>query len=87
MLRNPLLLFVWLALVQGFTPVQMFQRHSKLRTRSIVAAKDLTPEEHNVAIEKATKAMTAFTNKYLENTKTKLCSDKSVSCVPGCLGV
>jgi ferredoxin-thioredoxin reductase catalytic chain len=34
-----------------------------------------------VALEKATKAMTAFTNKYLKNTGTKLCSDKSVPAV------
>lgn len=43
---------------------------------------DMTPEEeHDVAMAKATKAMTAFTNKYLGNTKTKLCSDKSVPAV------
>lgn len=42
---------------------------------------ELSPEEREVAMEKATKAMTAFTNKYLENTCTKLCSDKSVPAV------
>lgn len=37
--------------------------------------------DNDVAMEKAIKAMTAFTNKYLENTNTKLCSDKSVASV------
>lgn len=46
-----------------------------------VASKKMTAEEHDLAMEKATKAMTAFTNKYLENTKTTLCSDKSVPAV------
>jgi ferredoxin-thioredoxin reductase catalytic subunit len=35
----------------------------------------------DVALEKATKAMTAFTNKYLANTGTTLCADKSVAAV------
>lgn len=50
-------------------------------TGALAAKKELTPEEHEVAMEKATKAMTAFTNKYLENTCTTLCSDKSVPAV------
>lgn len=41
----------------------------------------MTEEEREVAMEKATKAMTAFTNKYLQNTSTKLCVDKSVPAV------
>lgn len=41
----------------------------------------MTDEEREVAMEKATKAMTAFTNKYLQNTSTKLCVDKSVPAV------
>ena len=48
---------------------------------SLEAAADLTPQEHDAAMEKATKAMTAFANKYLENTNTKLCSDKSIAAV------
>jgi ferredoxin-thioredoxin reductase catalytic chain len=44
-------------------------------------ADDMTDEEREVAMEKATKAMTAFTNKYLQNTSTKLCVDKSVPAV------
>ena len=34
-----------------------------------------------IALDKATKSMTAFTNKYLENTSTTLCSDLSVPAV------
>jgi ferredoxin-thioredoxin reductase catalytic chain len=41
----------------------------------------MTEEERAIALDKATKAMTAFTNKYLENTATTLCSDKSVPAV------
>lgn len=41
----------------------------------------VTDEERAIALEKATKAMTAFTNKYLQNTCTKLCVDKSVPAV------
>jgi ferredoxin-thioredoxin reductase catalytic subunit len=35
----------------------------------------------DLALEKATKSMTAFTNKYLVNTGTTLCADKSVAAV------
>jgi ferredoxin-thioredoxin reductase catalytic chain len=42
---------------------------------------DMSPEERAIAVEKATKAMTAFTNKYLENTGTKLCSDLAIPAV------
>lgn len=42
---------------------------------------DNEDEEHKLAIDKATKAMTAFTNKYLKNTGTKLCKDPSVAAV------
>jgi ferredoxin-thioredoxin reductase catalytic chain len=56
-----------------------------LQTRTslvaVQAVKELTAEERAIALEKATKAMTAFTNKYLENTCTKLCVDKSVPAV------
>lgn len=58
---------------------------SSRTTRLGVALNDksagMTEEERAVALEKATKAMTAFTNKYLENTATTLCSDKSVPAV------
>lgn len=42
---------------------------------------DMSDEEHQVAMEKATKAMTSFTNKYLKNTNTYLCKDPSVPAV------
>lgn len=38
-------------------------------------------DDDSIALEKATKAMTAFTNKYLSVSKTKLCADKSVPAV------
>ena len=41
----------------------------------------MTPDQRDVAMSKATKAMTAFTNTYLKNTGTKLCADKSVPAV------
>lgn len=59
------------------------QLQSGRRATPVAAGKDanMTPEQREAAMEKATKAMTAFTNKYLENTGTKLCSDKSVPAV------
>lgn len=42
---------------------------------------DMTEEERAIAIEKATKAMTAFSNTYIKNTNTKYCSDKSIPAV------
>ena len=47
----------------------------------MVASPEMTEQEHAIALEKATKAMTAFTNKYLDLSRTKLCSDKSVPAV------
>merc|ERR1719276_796881 len=41
----------------------------------------MTPEEREIALEKATKAMTAFSNTYVKNTNTKYCSDKSIPAV------
>lgn len=40
---------------------------------------DMEPEEREAALEKATKAMTSFSNKYLKKTNTKLCQDKSIA--------
>jgi ferredoxin-thioredoxin reductase catalytic chain len=42
---------------------------------------DMSAEDRQIAMDKATKAMTAFTNKYLQNTGTTLCTDKSVPAV------
>ena len=38
-------------------------------------------DDEQAAMDKAMKAMTAFTNKYLKNTETRLCSDLSVPAV------
>ena len=46
-----------------------------------LASTDNSSEEHDLKLEKATKAMTAFTNTYLKNTGTTLCSDKSIAAV------
>lgn len=48
-----------------------------------LGAKDenMTDEEKEIAMDKALKAMTAFSNKYCENTGTKYCSDLSVPAV------
>lgn len=53
------------------------------RTASSSTMLFVTPDnvDNSVAIDKATKAMTAFTNKYLELSCTKLCSDKSIPAV------
>lgn len=42
---------------------------------------DMSDEEREVAMEKALKAMTAFSNKYTENTGTYYCTDKSIPAV------
>jgi ferredoxin-thioredoxin reductase catalytic chain len=42
---------------------------------------DMTEEEREAAIEKATKAMTQFSNRYIQNTDTKYCSDLSIPAV------
>ena len=41
----------------------------------------LTEEERQVKMDKALKAMTAFSNKYIEQTDTKYCTDMSVPAV------
>ena len=53
------------------------------RTTSCLHGKDadMTDEEREVAMEKALKAMTAFSNKYVENTGTYYCQDKSIPAV------
>jgi ferredoxin-thioredoxin reductase catalytic subunit len=68
-----------LPLTQAFMPVSKpsFGRVGG----TVYMAKEMTPEEEEIAVEKATKAMTAFTNKYLQISDTKLCADKSVPAV------
>ena len=55
-----------------------FSSSSSSSTLLMGKADDMSEEEYAAAMEKATKAMTAFTNKYLKNSETTLCSDKSV---------
>jgi len=57
------------------------QRSSRVSSQLRLKSDGLTPEERDAKIEKATKAMTAFTNSYLKNTDTKLCSEKSIPAV------
>jgi len=60
-----------------------YYHNNQNRLTHELAAKDdeMTEEEREIALEKATKAMTAFSNKYLQNTNTKYCSDKSIPAV------
>jgi len=86
-MNSVLHLAVIFATADAFATVDAFASSLSSRTKSCpsthLMAKDsnMTPEERDIAMEKATKAMTAFTNKYLVNTGTKLCKDKSVPAV------
>lgn len=61
---------------------EAFVPYSTPSCRAIYSSvNDQTESEKAAAVEKATKAMTAFTNKYLMLSKTKLCLDKSVPAV------
>jgi ferredoxin-thioredoxin reductase catalytic chain len=79
----------WLLLLLLESTAAFLPRHTahhqpvlaRTTTTTSLNAADLTPEEREVAMEKATKAMTAFTNTYLKNTGTTLCADKSVPAV------
>jgi hypothetical protein len=53
------------------------------RSQVVMHLKDenMTEEERAIALEKATKAMTAFSNTYIKNTGTKYCSDLSIPAV------
>jgi ferredoxin-thioredoxin reductase catalytic subunit len=74
-------LFQLLSKGHAFAPLHV-QHHPFTRPGlSMSKADSMTEEERAIALEKATKAMTAFTNKYLENTSTYLCSDTSVPAV------
>ena len=85
-IRQDMLTLLWVAFAAFLGSSTAFLPPSPVtgitRNKSWLNAKaDMAPEEYEVAMEKATKAMTAFTNKYLQNTCTKLCSDKSVPAV------
>lgn len=55
--------------------------HSRRLPQLCLKSDGLTPEEREIKVGKATKAMTAFTNTYLKNTGTKLCEQKSIPAV------
>ena len=58
------------------------RRLSESQTTKICLKSDgLTPEERDAKIQKATKAMTAFTNTYLKKSETFLCDQKSIPAV------
>ena len=67
----------------GVTSTRSIQTTTTTTTTTCLNAKDenMTEEEREIALEKATKAMTSFSNTYLKNTGTKLCSDKSIPAV------
>jgi ferredoxin-thioredoxin reductase catalytic chain len=50
-------------------------------TTHLGAKEELSAEEKEAKMTKAMKAMTSFTNKYLQNTDTKLCQDKAIAAV------
>lgn len=54
---------------------------STSRSRIHLKDENMTPEEREIAIAKATKAMTAFSNTYIKNSNTKYCSDLSIPAV------
>jgi ferredoxin-thioredoxin reductase catalytic subunit len=82
---NLLLSFSCVTVSLSFQRETLFAARSLRRPNGVTVnvgkAESMTEEEKEVAMEKATKAMTAFTNKYLQNTSTKLCVDKSVPAV------
>lgn len=60
---------------------QQSSLHSRRLPQLYLKSDGLTPEEREVKVQKATKAMTAFTNTYLKNTGTTLCEQKSIAAV------
>mmetsp|Transcript_14249 Transcript_14249/g.24184 ORF Transcript_14249/g.24184 Transcript_14249/m.24184 type:complete len:163 (-) Transcript_14249:1287-1775(-) len=82
MMQRSLLLFVSLFLLIGSDAFSVSPLRCKTELMLRVAKDaDMSEEERQEAIGKATKAMTFFTNSYLKNTGTKLCSDKSIPAV------
>jgi len=70
----------WAVTTRAFTATPPTRVESNF---GLFASKDanMTDEEREAAMEKALKAMTAFSNKYIENTGTYYCSDKSIPAV------
>lgn len=56
-------------------------QNSRAKTCLHLKDADMTSEEKEKAMDKALKAMTAFSNKYCQNTGTTYCSDLSVPAV------
>jgi ferredoxin-thioredoxin reductase catalytic chain len=79
MMRLVLLLIALSSAAMAFT-TSCNSRATSLSPSSLLMGKadNMSEEEYAKAMEKATKSMTAFTNKYLKNTDTTLCNDKSV---------
>jgi ferredoxin-thioredoxin reductase catalytic chain len=85
-MMKSLFLFAWLQII-GFTSAFTVSSRglstlpSAITTRLHLKDENMTPEERQIAIEKATKAMTAFSNTYIKNSNTKYCSDLSIPAV------
>ena len=62
---------------------QTFRTNTNTNALTILNLKDenMTEEERAIALEKATAAMTKFSNRYIQNTDTKYCSDKAIPAV------
>lgn len=80
-MRTSLLVtLIMCASVKAFAPLSI-SSESRRSLQTFSKPDGMLQEDYDIAMEKATKAMTSFTNKYLQNTCTTLCSDKSVPAV------
>lgn len=71
--------YLLMATASAFLPAS--RNRMLTTTQKIRASPETEGDETDIKMEKATKAMTAFTNTYLKNTGTTLCSDKSIAAV------
>lgn len=80
MIRFASLMIALSPLAMAFTNCRSNPSAMSLSGSSVLRGKadDMSEEEYAIAMGKATKSMTAFTNKYLKKSETTLCSDKSV---------
>eukprot|EP00550_Attheya_septentrionalis_P011757 CAMPEP_0198303882 /NCGR_PEP_ID=MMETSP1449-20131203/57114_1 /TAXON_ID=420275 /ORGANISM="Attheya septentrionalis, Strain CCMP2084" /LENGTH=177 /DNA_ID=CAMNT_0044006389 /DNA_START=739 /DNA_END=1272 /DNA_ORIENTATION=- len=63
-------------------PLGMTQKMARpSSTAPLFATPEMSDEEKDEAMVKAMKSMTAFSNKYIVNTDTKYCTDKSIAAV------
>jgi len=66
----------------AFAPSSHYSKQSRyLSTSNMAKDENMSEEERTEAIDSALKAMTNFSNKYVTNTGTKYCTDKSVAAV------